>query len=145
MDCCFSELGLWKSKSVCWSSTKQSSSSSHWKLTCSRHDIAETIAELALRKQSLTHSLSCIWYNINTYLFDSWRRWNLQGSYMCSHSPHLRMCHHFDRDRDNSCWYLNIDWWFVWQNYVNDFVITGIPCDDGDIHISWLTTNTCSS
>ena len=27
--------------SHCWSSTKQTSSSSHWKLTCSRHDIAE--------------------------------------------------------------------------------------------------------
>ena len=39
-DCCFSELVLWKSNSVCWSSTKRTSSSSHWKLTCSQNDIA---------------------------------------------------------------------------------------------------------
>ena len=33
-------------------------SSSHWKLTCSRHDIAERkIAELALKQQSLTNSM----------------------------------------------------------------------------------------
>jgi hypothetical protein len=37
-DCCFSELALWKSNSACWSCTKRNSSSSHWKLTCSRHD-----------------------------------------------------------------------------------------------------------
>ena len=33
---------------MCWSSTKQTTSSSHCKLTCSRHDIPEKIAELAL-------------------------------------------------------------------------------------------------
>jgi hypothetical protein len=42
-DCCFSELALYKSNSVCWSSTKRTSSSSHWKLTCSRYDIAEKL------------------------------------------------------------------------------------------------------
>jgi len=31
------------SNSACWSSTKRTSSSSHWKLTCSRHDIAEKL------------------------------------------------------------------------------------------------------
>ena len=36
-----------KSNSACWSRTKWTSLSSHWKLTCSRHDIAEKIAELA--------------------------------------------------------------------------------------------------
>ena len=40
-DCCFSELALLKSNSAYWSRTKRTSSSSHWKLTCSRHDIAE--------------------------------------------------------------------------------------------------------
>ena len=56
-DCCFSELALYKSNSVCWSRTKRtSSSSSHWKWTCSRHDIAENIAELALK--TITHSLT---------------------------------------------------------------------------------------
>jgi hypothetical protein len=30
-------------KKACWSSTKQTSSSFHWKLTCSRHDIAEKL------------------------------------------------------------------------------------------------------
>jgi hypothetical protein len=28
---------------ACWSRTKRTSSSSHWKLTCSRHDIAEKL------------------------------------------------------------------------------------------------------
>jgi hypothetical protein len=42
---------------VCWSSTKQSSSSSHWKLTCSCHDwYSWHIAELAVsNNHSLTH------------------------------------------------------------------------------------------
>jgi hypothetical protein len=44
-DCCFSQLALYKSSSACWSSTKRISSSSYWKLTCSRHDIAEKIAK----------------------------------------------------------------------------------------------------
>jgi hypothetical protein len=39
-DCCFSELALCKSNSACWSRTKQTSSSSQWKLTCSRDNIA---------------------------------------------------------------------------------------------------------
>jgi hypothetical protein len=42
-DCCFSELALLKSNSACWSRTKWTSSSYHWKLTCSRHDIAEKL------------------------------------------------------------------------------------------------------
>ena len=37
----FGELALLKPNSVCCSRTKRTSSSSHWKLTCSRHDIAE--------------------------------------------------------------------------------------------------------
>jgi hypothetical protein len=32
-----------KSNSACWSRTKRTSSSSLWKLTCSRHDIAEKL------------------------------------------------------------------------------------------------------
>jgi len=43
VDCCFRELALYKSNSACWSSTKRTLSSSHWKLTCSRHDIAENL------------------------------------------------------------------------------------------------------
>jgi hypothetical protein len=42
-DCCFCELALWKSNSTCWSRTKRTSSSSHWKLTCSRHNIDELL------------------------------------------------------------------------------------------------------
>ena len=42
-DCCFSELALLKSNSAVWSRTKWTSSSYHWKLTCSRHDIAEKL------------------------------------------------------------------------------------------------------
>jgi hypothetical protein len=42
-DCCISALALLKSNSACWSSTKRTLSSSHWKLTCSRHDITEKL------------------------------------------------------------------------------------------------------
>ena len=37
------ELALWKSNDACWSDIKRTSSSSHWKLTCYRHDIAEKL------------------------------------------------------------------------------------------------------
>ena len=37
----FSEQALLKSNSACWSSTKQTSSSSHQNITFSRHDITE--------------------------------------------------------------------------------------------------------
>ena len=54
-DCCISELSLYlKSNSSCWSGTKQTLSSFHGKLTCSRHDIAGQIVEVAL---SNNHSL----------------------------------------------------------------------------------------
>ena len=42
-ECCFNELALCKSNSTCWSRTKLTSSSSHWKLTCSCHNIAEKL------------------------------------------------------------------------------------------------------
>jgi hypothetical protein len=38
---------------VCWSSTKRTSSWSHWKLSCSRHDITENLP--SWHQQSLTH------------------------------------------------------------------------------------------
>ena len=38
---------------MCWSRTKRTSSSSHWKLTCSRHDIAEKL--LNWRWATITH------------------------------------------------------------------------------------------
>ena len=43
---------------MCWSSTKQISSSSRWKLTCSRHDIAEKLLNWSFKNNnhSLTHS-----------------------------------------------------------------------------------------
>ena len=52
---CFSDLALKKHQKACWSSTKQTSSSSQWNLTCSRHDIAEQIAELVVFNNN--HSL----------------------------------------------------------------------------------------
>ena len=52
-----------------WSSTKRTSSSFHWKLTYSRHDIAEKL--LSWRKVIITHSLLGV---------ESWRQlfhnWN---------------------------------------------------------------------
>jgi hypothetical protein len=39
-----------------WSRTKRKSSPSHWKWTCSRHDIAEQLLNC---RHSLTHSLTC--------------------------------------------------------------------------------------
>jgi hypothetical protein len=38
-----SERALLKSNSACWSRTKQTTSLSHWKLTCSGHNIAEKL------------------------------------------------------------------------------------------------------
>jgi len=38
-----------KSNSACWSRTKRTSSSSLWKLTCSRHDIAEKLPNWRLK------------------------------------------------------------------------------------------------
>jgi hypothetical protein len=55
-DCCFSELALLKSHSAFWSRTKRISSSSHWKLTCSRLDIAEKL--LSWHYTTVTHSLT---------------------------------------------------------------------------------------
>jgi ribosomal protein L39E len=42
-DCCVSELALLKSDSACCCSTKWTSSSLHWKLTCSHQDIVEKL------------------------------------------------------------------------------------------------------
>jgi hypothetical protein len=51
-----------------WFRTKRTSSSSHWKLTCSRHDIAKTNAGLGLDNNHLfTHSflvyMNSAWYS----------------------------------------------------------------------------------
>ena len=51
----FSEL-------YCWSSTKRSSLSFHWKLTCSRHDIEMKNGRVGVRQQSLTHSIWFLYY-----------------------------------------------------------------------------------
>ena len=48
------QLALWKSNWACWSRTKRTSSSSHWKLTCSRRDIAEN-CWIGVKQLSLTH------------------------------------------------------------------------------------------
>ena len=53
-----------KSNSACWFRTKRTSSSSHWRLTCSRHDIAGN-------KQ---HSLTPFF---GTKLLASIQRWNI--------------------------------------------------------------------
>ena len=51
-----------KSNSACWSSTKWISSSSHSKLSCARHDIAEQL--MNWRKTTITHS-----HNNSHYVF----------------------------------------------------------------------------
>jgi hypothetical protein len=48
-DCWFSVLALAKSNSACWSRTKQTSLSPHWKLTCPRHDIAGKLLSLFIK------------------------------------------------------------------------------------------------
>jgi hypothetical protein len=75
LDCCFSELALLKSNSACWSRTKWTSSSYHWKLTCSRHDIVEKLLNyprsIALEASTLTivppmqFTQNEIWVSIN--------------------------------------------------------------------------------
>jgi hypothetical protein len=57
VNCCFSELALYKSNSAGWSSTKRTSSSYHLKLTCSCHNLAEN-CWIGVKQQSLTHSLT---------------------------------------------------------------------------------------
>ena len=52
-----------KKNPTCWSRTKRTSSSSHWKLVCSRHDITGKLLWVGVRQQSLTHSY-CYHYNI---------------------------------------------------------------------------------
>ena len=56
-DCCFNELALLKSNYACLSSIKWTSSSYHWKSTCSRHDIAEKLLSWC-KQPSLTHSIT---------------------------------------------------------------------------------------
>jgi hypothetical protein len=53
MDCCFSELASYTSNSELWSSTKSISPTSHHKVTCSRQDMAEKIAQLAFNNKQL--------------------------------------------------------------------------------------------
>ena len=65
VDCCFSELALLKSNSACWSGTKQTSSSSHWKLTCSHHDLAEKL----LNWRWTTITLSGVWNLLVSTIF----------------------------------------------------------------------------
>jgi hypothetical protein len=61
-DCCFSELALSKyNYKACWSSTKQTLSSFHWKLTCSCHYIAEKMRE----KEKLYSFMTVSFLNIN--------------------------------------------------------------------------------
>jgi predicted PolB exonuclease-like 3'-5' exonuclease len=62
---------------VCWSSSKRTSSSSHWKLTCSRHGIAEKIAELALNNmfKMCSHILFNFSCGITKYLDHHCLKW----------------------------------------------------------------------
>jgi hypothetical protein len=46
-----------KIQQACWSCTKRTSSSFHWKLTSSCHDIAEKLLSWRWKQQSLTRSL----------------------------------------------------------------------------------------
>ena len=53
MDCCFGEVERYKSTWARWSSTKPPSS--HVKVTCSRHDLAQKYS-LGLQQLSLTYN-----------------------------------------------------------------------------------------
>ena len=64
--CYFTEQALLKSKSVCWSSTKwSSSSSSRWKTTCS-HYIAEKL--LTWCRTTITHSLAHFAHTVEPFV-----------------------------------------------------------------------------
>jgi hypothetical protein len=63
----FTEQALLKSKSACWSSTKWlSSSSSHWKTTCSHHYIAEKL--LTWCRTTITHSLAHFAHTVEPFV-----------------------------------------------------------------------------
>ena len=66
VECCFSEVAVEISNSACWSSTKQRSSSSRWKLTCSRHDQSLTLFDVLCLKLLLTWHYNC---NIIFFLY----------------------------------------------------------------------------
>jgi hypothetical protein len=67
---------MWRDMSACWSWTKRDSSSSHWILTCSLHDTAEKIAELALNNNhSLTiHQVTSEWQRFQDVVY----QWKLK-------------------------------------------------------------------
>ena len=50
---CLNKLALLKSNQACWCRTNLTSSSSHWRLTCSRRDIAEKL--LSWHLTTITH------------------------------------------------------------------------------------------
>ena len=74
---------------MCWSSTKQASSSLRWKLTFYRHDIAEN-GWVGVKQQSPTHScnlfsvLSAFYPGLIFFCFFVWVSWIISGDlYNC--------------------------------------------------------------
>ena len=67
---------------ACWSSSKRTSSSSHWKLTCSRHDTAEEL--LNWRHTKITHSITLIDRDIFYFIFQNYFIWSHQTFHRCS-------------------------------------------------------------
>ena len=66
-----SQLALWKSNWTCWSSTRQTSSSSHWNVTCSHQDTVEKL--LTLRKTTISHILLKVtWQNVSNVWSSVW-------------------------------------------------------------------------
>jgi hypothetical protein len=76
---CFSELALLKSNSACWSRTKWTSSSSHWKLTCSHHDIAEKLLNWHWNNN---HSLTKLTIDMSIYAYSPFTLFCITG-YIC--------------------------------------------------------------
>ena len=121
--------GLLKSNSDCWSKPKRTSSSlsssSHWQLTCSRHDLAHTF------KCCMIHFLSCDLYvkreienniYIHIYFVDrrpgqtcfitiggkcqyNRRKQSWSNCLFCWMSSKLRLCLETQEDREQVFWY----------------------------------------
>jgi hypothetical protein len=96
-DCCFIELALKKINSACWSRTKHTSSSSHWKLTCSRHDIAEKLLNLLIVFLVDFRIVSTVWYLLFFYwILELFRQCGIFKKTIASHFIIIRECFDYE-------------------------------------------------
>jgi hypothetical protein len=91
---------------ACWSSTKQtSSSSSHWKLTFSRHDIVEKL--LSRHWITITHSSIYKCTSVSIVVVISWWLDLQQGLELSINNNISNMCLHWKQLNSRSLLFIN--------------------------------------